>query len=112
MVAVYFCIPLASLTLTTSSKARIITIASIITILLLLISRFKVYPLIATAVFIGGTAYCLIQHNIRIHRRKEMTTRALAYVHSGIFALICAIAGTFSIMSKPGSFTISCDQVR
>jgi hypothetical protein len=93
-------------------KARIIVISGIISVLLLLLSRFKVYSLIAIAIFIAWTAYCIIQHNIRLHRRKEITARALASVHSWIFALVCAAAGTFSIMSKSDTLSISCDQVR
>lgn len=112
MVAVYFCIPLMSLTITQHDKARLITFGWIICALLLLVSRGKVYPLIAIAIFIGGTIYTLIQHNIRLHRRKEITIRWLSYIHSGLFAIVCAAAGTFAIMSKSDTLAITCDQVR
>ncbi len=112
MAALYLCIPLASLALSDISKWYLkITFVSV-TIVLLLISRGHVYPLLAAAVFVGWSLYSIIRHHTLLHRRKTVTPRALAYVHSAIFCIVCSVAGTLSIMGRGNTFDITCEQVQ
>lgn len=111
MLALYFCIPLASLALTSGAKTYIKVGAVIWTLLLLAISRFHIYPFIGWAVFVWWMLLSILSHNKLLHERKKITTWWLAIAHTAMFSMVCAIAWSLSILWT-WKIDVTCEEVQ
>ncbi len=110
--AIYFCIPLVSLSLTSKLAMQVKIRGIWLTIAILALSKFESYTYIAAAVFVWGTLLTVIRHHDLLQQRRWINTRALAYVHAPIFAIVCSVAGSFSLLWWDKPIALDCGQLR